>query len=98
MGYALLMIESLAWSLLLVATVLACAGRLRRGGLRLALALPAPLVLLLVHVALTAVAGQFEFAHRIGGWFLPMLVLTICVLAGTVWLMFRGLRRADVEG
>jgi hypothetical protein len=98
MGYALLMIESLVLSLLLVATVLACAGRLRRGWLRLALALPAPLILLVMHVTLTAIAAQLQFAYRIGGWFYPMLVLTICVFVGTVWLIFRGLRRADVDG
>ena len=97
MGYALLLIESLAWSLLLVATVLACVGRLRRGWLRLALALPAPLVLLVIHVVLTAIAAHFQFVHRIGGWFYPMLALTICVLVGTVWLLIRGLRRADVD-
>jgi hypothetical protein len=95
MGYVLLLIESLAWSLLLVAMVLACVGRLRRGWLRLALALPAPLVLLVIHVALTAIAAHFQLGHRIGGWFYPMLVLTICVLVGAVCLLFRGLRRAN---
>jgi hypothetical protein len=98
MGYALLMIESLAWSLLLVAFVLACTARLRRGWMRLADSLPIPLVLLVIHLALTAVAAQLQFAHRVGGWFFPMLTLTIAVLVGTVWLMVCGLRRVDGDG
>ncbi len=98
MGYALLIVESLAWSLLLVALVLACAGRLRRRWLRLTLALPVPLVLLALHIALTAEVAAIQFAYRVGSWFYPMLGLTIAVLAGTIWLMFRGLRRVDVHG
>jgi hypothetical protein len=98
MGYALLMIESLALSLLLVALVLACAGRLRLGWLRVALAVPVPLVLLVIHVALTGVAAQLQFGRGIGGWFYPMLALTIAVLVGVIWLMVRGLRGADADG
>ena len=98
MGYALLIVESLAWSLLLVAIVLACAGRLRRAWLRLMLALPVPLVLLALHVGLTAETAQLQFAYHIGSWFYPMLGLTIAVLAGTIWLMVRGLRRLEADG
>ena len=97
MGYALLIVESLAWSLLLVALVLACAGRLRRGWLRLTLPLPVPLVLLALHFALTAEAAQTQFAFGIGRWFFPMLALTIALLVGTAWLILRGLRRTDAD-
>ena len=51
MGYALLWIENLAVSLLLVATVLSCVGRLRRRWLRHALWMPVPVVLLLWYAA-----------------------------------------------
>jgi hypothetical protein len=98
MGYVLLMIESLAWSLLFVATVLACAGRLRRRWLRLALALPVPLALVLIHVGLTFFAGRLELGHGIGGWFYPILALTAFFVAGTAWLLVKGLRQADGEG
>ena len=98
MGYALLIIESLAWSLLLVALVLACAGRLRRGWLRLALALPVPIVLVVIHSAMTAVAAKYQLAYGLGSWFYPMLLLTIAVLAGSIWPLVRGLRRAEVDG
>ena len=57
MGYVLLWIESLIVSLLLVATVLACVGRLHRRWLQTALWLPAPLLLLLFYTALTAGAA-----------------------------------------
>ena len=97
MGYALFLTESLVWSLLLVATVTACAGRLRRGWLRLMLALPVPLVLLLIHVCLTVVAGFLQFPLGIVFWFYPMLALTVMFFAGTAWIVFRGLHRAGAE-
>lgn len=98
MGYALLLIESLAWSLLLVATVLACAGRLRRGWLRLTFGLPVPLVLLLVHLGLTVTFAYYSLMRGISGWFYPVLALTLAFTAGAAWLVVRGLRRADQEG
>ena len=82
MGYALLIVESLAWSLLLVAITTACAGRIRRLWLRLAVALVVPLALVIVHVALTISAGLYEFAYGIGEWFFPMLALTLFFIAG----------------
>ena len=97
MGYALFLTENLVWSLLLVATVTACAGRLRRGWLRLMLALPVPLVLLLIHVCLTVVAGFLQFPLGIVFWFYPMLALTVMFFAGTAWIVFRGLHRAGAE-
>jgi hypothetical protein len=57
-----------------------------------------PLILLVIHIALTGVAARFQFARGIGTWFYPMLALTIAVLVGIVWLVIRGLRRADANG
>ena len=98
MGYALLLIESLAWSLLLVATMLACAGRIRRFWPRLAVALLMPLVLVIIHVRLTIEAGVLQFAYGIGDWFYPMLALTVFFIAGTVWLLLKGLWRDETAG
>ena len=98
MGYALLMLESLVWSLLLVAIAAAFAGRSHRAWLRLVLALSIPSALLLVHVGLTVLAGILQFRYGISSWFLPLLALTLSFAAGTVWLLVKGLRSAGVEG
>jgi hypothetical protein len=95
MGYALFIVESLAWTLLLVAITTACAGRIRRRWLRLSLVLAVPLLLTIVHVGLSITAGLFEFAYGLGEWFYPLLFLTLFFIAGAVWLLIKGLRRDE---
>jgi hypothetical protein len=97
MGYFLLLIESLTVTLLLVATVLACAGRLHRRWLRLALWLPLTLALLLSYTALTVGAALLQFSGASDRWFYPMLALTVAFLLGAVWLSVRGSRRVGGE-
>jgi len=104
MGYALLWIENLAVSLLLMALVLACVGRLHRRWLRVVLWVPAPLVLLLGYAAQTVFTAFLQFRDpteffsfwppRVN-WFWQMLALTLSFFAGVVWLSVFGLRRVD---
>lgn len=95
MGYALLWIEGLAVALLLVATLLACAGRLERRWLRLGAFLVVTLGLALVFTALTVVAGWLQFSGMSDRWFVSTLLLTAAFVAGAVWLGFSGLRRGN---
>ncbi len=98
MGFALLWIESLVASLLLVATVTACAGRVRRGWRQLALALPVPLVMILGHLAMVGSVIYYQYRFPINACFYPIATLAVIILVGTVWLMVRGLRRDDAGG
>jgi len=98
MGFALLWIETLVASLLVVATVTACAGRLRRGWRQLAMALPVPLVLVLGHLALTGLVIYYQYRFPINACFYPIAALAVAILAGTVWLLVRGLRRDNAGG
>jgi hypothetical protein len=97
MGYVLLWIENLSVSLLLVATLLACAGRLRRRWLRHVLAVLAPLLLTLIYAAMTVATAFLQFKARIDTWFFPTLALTVFFITGAVWLRIRGLRYVDAE-
>lgn len=97
MGYLLLLIESLTVTLLLVATVLACVGRLHRRWLRLTLCLPLTLALLISYTALTVGAALLQFSGASDRWFYPMLTLTVAFLLGAVWLAICGLRRVGSE-
>jgi len=94
MGYALLWIENLAVSLLLVATILSCVGRLRRRWLRLALWMLVPAWLLLWYACLVSVAAFLGYKLVSTKWFVPALALAICYLVGVLWLRLRGLRPA----
>lgn len=97
MGYVLLLIESLTLTLLLVATVLACTGRLARKWLRLGLSLTAVLAVWTAYAGLALAAGYFYFTGVSDRWFYPMLALTIAFAVGAVWLMRSALRRAEGE-
>ena len=100
MGYALLWIENLAVSLLLVATVFSCVGRFRRRWLRDALWMPVPVVLLLWYAGLVYVATVFVFFTRNMlpvSWFVAVVALAVSFIVGAVWLQRRGLRRFDEQ-
>lgn len=97
MGYFLLVIESLTFALLLMATVLACVGRFRRGWLRLALGLPVTLALASAYTALTIGAAFLQSSGTSERWFYPTLALTIAFLGGSVWIWVRALRRVGDE-
>jgi len=98
MGYILLWIESLAVSLLLVATLVACIGRLRRRWVRVVLSVLVMLVPLAAYAGLTSLAGAMKFAQ---GWpgtrFYQLLTLTMFYTVGAAWILCRGLRRRDEE-
>jgi hypothetical protein len=97
MGYFLLWIESLAVSLLLVATMTACAGRLRRHRPRLAWALVTPLLLALCYAAMSLFTAVFQFYTHIDAWFWPIIALTIFFIAGAAFIVVRGLKYVDAE-
>ena len=93
MAYALLWLEALGVSLLLVATLTACTARLRRAGPLVALYALAVFGLLAVHAGAVGVVGYLAMAHSIGrSLFAPVLGLTICVAVGVFVLCRRGLR------
>jgi hypothetical protein len=95
MGYALLWIENLAVDLLIVATLVACIGRLKRPRLRLALSLLVALPILVASaIALTGL-GYLRFVRSIldGGLFYPMLISAGCFVIGVGWILGVGLRR-----
>jgi len=98
MGYILLWIESLAVSLLLVATLTACIGRLRRRWVRVVLSVLVMLVPVAAYAGLTGLAGAMKFAQ---GWpgtrFYQLLTLTMFYTVGAVWILCRGLRWGDDE-
>jgi hypothetical protein len=94
MGYILLWIESLAVSLLLVATLVACIGRLRRRWVQVALAILVALVPLAAYVGLTSLAGIMKFNVGMSGTrFYPILTLTVLFAIGATRVLYRGLRR-----
>jgi hypothetical protein len=98
MGYALLWIENLAVSLLLVATVFSFVGRLRRRWLRDVLWMPVPVVLFLWYAFLVCVTAACAFLSHTtlpATWFGAAVALAISFLVGAVWLKRRGLRRVD---
>ena len=98
MGYALLWIENLAVSLLLMALIFAVVGRLRWRWLRWALWLPVWIVLLLAYafVAFVFFTGSREGVTG-SSLFWAMSALAVCFFVGTAWLIVRGSRR-DSEG
>jgi hypothetical protein len=100
MGYVLLWIENLAMSLLLVATVFSCVGRLRRRWLRDALWMPIPVLVLVWYAFLVYLATELTFfGHNLlpARWFGAVVALAVSFLVGVVWLRCRGLRRIDGE-
>jgi hypothetical protein len=96
MGYVLLWIESLAASLLFVATLVACIGRLRRPWVRSVLVVLAALVPLAIYGLAAGAAAVVRFAASVSvGAFYPVLALLICYLGGAVWIRIAGMRRGD---
>jgi hypothetical protein len=101
MGYVLLWIENLTVSLLFVALVLACAGRVRRRWLRLAIWAPALFSLMLGYAYLTIYVVilhiQSSFRAPLENWLLPLLVLTLSFILGALWLRVCGFRKCDED-
>ena len=98
MAYVLLWLESLAVSLLLVATLTACLARLRPGPARRGLLVIAAIAPLAVYAAATVLAAYARFV--LGSalpWFWPLAALTGCYLAGAAWTCRRGLAPAAQE-
>ena len=95
MGYALLWIENLAVDLLIVATLVACIGRLERPRLRLALSLLVALPILVASAIALAGLGYLRFVRSIldGGLFYPLLISAGCFVIGVGWILGVGLRR-----
>jgi hypothetical protein len=98
MGLTVFWIENLAASLLFVATVAACAGRLRRRWLRIGVWSTVETAIALFYAAVAALAAVLQF-HRppLAYRFWPALALAILFLAGSLWLGIKGLRR-DGDG
>jgi hypothetical protein len=97
MGYILLWIESLAVSLLLVATLVACISRLQRRWVQVLLSVLVVLLPLAAYTGLTVLAGVLSFGIGLSvARFYPSLVLTIFFAVGAGWILYRGLRR-EVE-
>ena len=85
MGYVLLWIENLAFSLLLVATLTACISRLQRPKLRLVLWILVASVPWLVYAGLTGLTAYLKFGMLVGdSWFYPCLGLLICFSLGAI--------------
>ncbi len=98
MGYFLLWIESLAVGLLLVATLIACIGHLRRRWVRLVLVALAVLLPLAVYVALAVLAGFLQISCRVpGARFVPMVLLSGTFAVGAVWLLVNGFWRGKED-
>jgi hypothetical protein len=97
MGFALLWFENLAVSLLLMALVFACVGRLRWRWLRHALWMP-PCLLLLLPSACGVLVWWSMMSQPQGWvvkWFFATLALAVSFVMGSLWLRIRGLRRVD---
>ena len=98
MGCALLVIEYFILDLLIVATFLACIGRLRRRWLRTVLWLTMAAVILLSYTALTVVVVLLHDEKVVSiGWIWWMLILDVIFLVGCIWLAYLGLRRDKQE-
>lgn len=103
MGYALLWTIALACGLLLLATLMACIGRLKRTRVRVALSVLAALVPALGCIALI---GVIEWAKAepvaLNEFERPMWILTLFYGVGAIWILFCGLRpsrqRPEVPG
>jgi hypothetical protein len=97
MGYILLWIESLAVSLLLVATLLACTAQWQ-GRKPAVFSVLLALLPCLAYAGLTGLAAYLQFEIRAtDAWFYPTLALTLVYCAGAVWILRYGLRRAAAD-
>ena len=97
MGYVLFWLESLATTLLFVATVTACIGRSRRPA-QLTFWVLAALVPLAIYAAL---AGLMAYLHIKGlapaRWLYVLLAWTFLYAAGAIWIRLAATRRAGDE-
>jgi hypothetical protein len=94
MGYVLLWVEHLAVALLLVATLVACIGRLQQPWRRVVLSLLVALPPLAVYAITVLGLGYLRFRETIlVGLFYPLALLTACYAIGVVWILLVGLRR-----
>ncbi len=98
MGYFLLWIESLAVGLLMVATLVACIGRVQRRWVRIVLNVLAVLMPLAFYVGLAIGTGTLQIMYRIpGARFAAMVLLTVAFAVGTIWLLVNGFRRGEED-
>ncbi|MGA2060206.1 MAG: hypothetical protein ABSG67_06965 [Thermoguttaceae bacterium] len=95
MGYVLIWIESLAVSLLLVATVIACTSRIRRRWLFILISLPVCIFVFLPYLFFDIWAGFIKFHDSLDVPFYPLLAITIFYLGGAIWLFIAGYRRVN---
>lgn len=90
MGYVLLFVEALGLSLMLAATLLACAARVQREGLRRLASLAVLLVPLGLYITLTGLLAYYQFVEPVTDrWFLPLALSTAGYCAGGLWLFRR---------
>ncbi len=97
MGYAVLWIENLSVSLLSVALVTACVGRLHRRWLQLTLWAITFATVALSLISVTLLSGSLAYQHQTWAikWFVALLALTFSFTIGSLWLRVRGLQRCD---
>lgn len=93
MGYALLWVIALVGELVLLATLMACIGRLERRGLRTVLSVLVALASFSACLGLLCVIEMAK-AERIVAhtWGRPIWFLTLFYAIGASWILFRGLR------
>ncbi len=97
MGFALLWIESLAVTLLLVALVLACVARWKSGGARAVVWILTALVPLALYGGLAAFAGVYAYAISGNhGWLYFASSLACVYLAGVVSLRLYAIRNKEI--
>lgn len=93
MGYALLWMVALGGELLLLATLMACIGRLRWPRIRVALSVLVALTSLSACLALIGVVEWAKSERFVSVDFgRPMWFLTLFYAIGASWMLFRGLR------
>ena len=93
MGYALLWLENLAAALLLAATLLACAGRIRRRWVSRSAGVLAILLPLAAYALALASIGWLIEQGVLIGIYDPLLLSAIFYVIGGVWMLSRGLQR-----
>jgi hypothetical protein len=93
MGYALLWLENLAAALLLAATLLAFAGKIRRRWLSRSLGLLVVLIPMALYAAAIVSTSWLIERGLLVGIYRPLLMSAVCYSIGGVWMLLRGLGR-----
>ena len=100
MGLLSFRLEFLATSLIGMALLFACIGRINDGGVRHFFWIPIWLLFSFFYVlcGLLAYGGCFLLGLFDRGWFYDEATMVVAFIGGSLWLAFRGLRRLDAEG